>query len=55
MPPGRQQRGRAFGTWAALSGVASAVGPLVGGTLIDHFSWAWAFAVNVPLACIGEP
>jgi EmrB/QacA subfamily drug resistance transporter len=47
-----QERGRAFGTWAALSGVASAAGPLVGGYLIDRFSWAWAFAVNVPLAAV---
>src|SRR5829696_4354772 len=44
------QRGRAFGTWAAFSGITSAAGPLVGGYLIDQFSWAWAFAVNVPLA-----
>jgi EmrB/QacA subfamily drug resistance transporter len=47
-----QERGRAFGTWAALSGVASALGPLLGGYLIDRFSWAWAFAVNVPLAAV---
>jgi EmrB/QacA subfamily drug resistance transporter len=46
------ERGRAFGTWAAFSGVTSAVGPLVGGYLIDNLSWAWAFAVNVPLAAI---
>lgn len=46
------ERGRAFGTWAAFSGVTSALGPLVGGYLIDRFSWAWAFAVNVPLALI---
>jgi EmrB/QacA subfamily drug resistance transporter len=46
------ERGRGFGTWAAFSGVASAVGPLLGGYLIDHYSWAWAFAVNIPLALI---
>lgn len=46
------ERGAAFGTWAAFSGIASAVGPLVGGYLIDQFSWAWAFAVNIPLALI---
>jgi EmrB/QacA subfamily drug resistance transporter len=45
-----QERGRAFGTWAAFSGMTSALGPLAGGWLIDRFSWAWAFAVNVPLA-----
>jgi EmrB/QacA subfamily drug resistance transporter len=47
-----QERGRAFGTWAAFSGITSAVGPLLGGYLIDRLSWAWAFAVNVPLAAI---
>jgi EmrB/QacA subfamily drug resistance transporter len=46
------ERGRAFGTWAAFSGVTSALGPLLGGYLIDTLSWAWAFAVNVPLAAI---
>jgi EmrB/QacA subfamily drug resistance transporter len=46
------ERGRAFGTWAAFSGVASALGPLLGGYLIDRLSWAWAFAVNVPLALV---
>jgi len=47
-----EERGRAFGTWAGFSGITSAVGPLLGGYLIDHLSWAWAFAVNVPLAAI---
>jgi EmrB/QacA subfamily drug resistance transporter len=46
------ERGRAFGTWAAFSGITSAVGPLLGGWLVDHFSWAWAFAVNLPLVAI---
>ncbi|MBC5784801.1 MFS transporter [Ramlibacter sp. USB13] len=46
------ERGRAFGTWAAFSGITSALGPVLGGWLIDHFSWAWAFAVNVPLAAV---
>jgi EmrB/QacA subfamily drug resistance transporter len=49
---GEQERGRAFGTWAAWSGVASALGPLLGGYLIDRYSWTWAFAVNVPLAAL---
>ena len=46
------ERGRAFGTWAAFSGITSAAGPLLGGYLIDRLSWAWAFAVNVPLAAM---
>lgn len=44
------ERGKAFGAWAGFTGVTAGAGPLVGGWLIDHFSWAWAFAVNVPLA-----
>lgn len=46
------ERGRAFGTWAGFSGITSAVGPLLGGYLIDRLSWAWAFAVNLPLAAL---
>jgi EmrB/QacA subfamily drug resistance transporter len=46
------ERGRAFGTWAAFTGVTSGAGPLLGGWLIDQLSWAWAFAVNVPVAVL---
>ena len=47
-----QERGKAFGTWAAFSGITSAVGPLLGGYLVDRFSWHWAFAMNLPLALL---
>ncbi|SCG51900.1 MFS transporter [Micromonospora inositola] len=43
-------RGKAIGTWAGLSGVSTALGPLLGGWLIDAFSWRWIFFINVPLA-----
>ena len=46
------ERGKAFGTWAAFTGITAGAGPLAGGWLIDHFSWHWAFAVNVPLALL---
>ncbi|WP_446217316.1 MFS transporter [Micromonospora sp. IBHARD004] len=43
-------RGKAIGTWAGLSGVSTALGPLLGGWLIDTFSWRWIFFINLPLA-----
>jgi EmrB/QacA subfamily drug resistance transporter len=45
-PP--DQRGGAVGSWTAWSGIATVVGPLVGGKLIDAASWRWIFAINVP-------
>jgi EmrB/QacA subfamily drug resistance transporter len=45
----QEDRASAIGTWAGMSGVASAVGPLVGGFLLEHGSWRWIFALNVPL------
>ena len=42
------QRGPAVGSWLAWSGIATVVGPLVGGQLIDAASWRWIFAINVP-------
>src|SRR5947207_4026167 len=45
------QRGRAIGTWSGFSGITAAIGPLLGGWLVNH-SWRWAFFINVPLAAI---
>ena len=45
-----ERRGRAIGIWAGYSAIAGAVGPVLGGWLIDHLSWRWAFLVNIPLA-----
>jgi EmrB/QacA subfamily drug resistance transporter len=44
------ERGRAIGAWSGLSGVASAIGPFLGGWLVDAGSWRWIFIINVPLA-----
>jgi EmrB/QacA subfamily drug resistance transporter len=46
------QRGKAIGTWSGFSGVAAAIGPVLGGFLVDHFSWRWAFVINVPIAAV---
>ncbi|MFI6161754.1 MFS transporter [Micromonospora haikouensis] len=43
-------RGRAIGTWSGLAGVSTALGPFVGGWLIDALSWRWIFFINLPLA-----
>jgi EmrB/QacA subfamily drug resistance transporter len=45
-------RGRAIGAWSGLAGIAGAVGPFLGGWLIDTFSWRWVFFVNVPIAAV---
>ncbi len=44
------ERGRAIGAWSGLGAVAAAIGPFVGGVLIDHASWRWIFLINVPIA-----
>jgi EmrB/QacA subfamily drug resistance transporter len=44
------ERGRAIGTWAAASAVATALAPLLGGWIVDHFSWRWIFLINPLIA-----
>ena len=46
------RRGQAIGTWSGSTGVTSALGPVLGGWLIEHASWRWAFLINVPIAII---
>lgn len=47
------QRGSAMGVWGAVAGVATVVGPLLGGVLLDLGGWEWIFIVNVPFGIIG--
>ena len=49
---GEQDRGRAIGTWSGSTAMTMAIGPVLGGWLIEHLSWRWAFFLNVPLAMV---
>jgi EmrB/QacA subfamily drug resistance transporter len=50
-PP--KQRGQAIGIWAGVSALALAIGPLVGGIIVDNIGWSWIFFVNVPVGALG--
>ena len=45
------ERGKAIGTWSGFSGITTAIGPLLGGWLVNH-SWRYAFYLNIPIAAI---
>jgi EmrB/QacA subfamily drug resistance transporter len=45
-------RAKAVGAWSGLGGVAGAIGPFVGGWLVDGPGWRWAFLVNLPIAIV---
>lgn len=47
---GKEQRGRAIGTWSGATSITSALGPVLGGWLVENTSWRWVFFINVPLA-----
>lgn len=48
-------RGRAVGLWSGLGGVGAAVGPFLGGWLVDGPGWRWVFLLNVPVAALCVP
>lgn len=50
-PPDR--RGAAMSVWGATAGVATLIGPLAGGVLVDRLGWEWIFFINVPIGAIG--
>jgi EmrB/QacA subfamily drug resistance transporter len=45
-----KSRGQAIGTWSGFTAITTALGPVIGGWLIEHASWHWVFFINVPLA-----
>jgi EmrB/QacA subfamily drug resistance transporter len=49
---GEEERGRAIGTWSGFTAITAAIGPVLGGWLIEHVSWRAVFFINAPLALI---
>ncbi len=47
-----EERGGAIGSWTAWGGMGMLVGPLLGGYIVDQFSWRWIFALGVPIAAL---
>src|SRR6266851_5286708 len=46
----KERRGRAIGTWSGFTAITSALGPVLGGWLVEYASWRWVFFINLPLA-----
>ena len=51
----KERRGMAIGVWSGISGIAVAVGPLVGGAVVQGISWHWIFWINVPIGLVLGP
>jgi EmrB/QacA subfamily drug resistance transporter len=47
-----EKRGHAIGTWSGFTAITAAIGPVLGGWLVEHASWRWIFFINLPLAVI---
>src|SRR5271165_789205 len=50
-----KSRGQAIGTWSGFTAITSAVGPVLGGWLVEYASWRWVFFINLPIASIVIP
>ncbi len=51
----REKRGLALGAWGGIGGLAVAIGPLVGGAIVQGLSWQWIFWINVPIGLVLAP
>src|SRR5438045_5336713 len=51
----REKRGLALGAWGGIGGLAVALGPLVGGAVVEGISWHWIFWLNVPIGLVLAP
>ncbi|HLG08995.1 MAG TPA: MFS transporter, partial [Gaiellaceae bacterium] len=51
----RERRGAALGAWSGIAGLAVAMGPLVGGAVVEGISWQWIFWLNVPVGFLLLP
>src|SRR5215218_1781079 len=51
----KEKRGMALGAWSGIAGLAVAMGPLVGGAVVDGISWQWIFWLNVPIGIVVAP
>ena len=47
-----ESRGQAIGTWSGFTAITTAVGPVLGGWLVEHASWRWVFFINLPFAAV---
>src|SRR5205085_1644307 len=50
-----EKRGLALGAWSGISGLAVALGPVVGGAVVTGISWHWIFWLNVPIGAVAAP
>src|SRR5213082_2686924 len=50
-----EKRGLALGAWGGIGGLAVALGPVVGGAVVDGLSWQWIFLLNVPIGLVLAP
>ena len=46
------ERGRAIGVWSGFTAITAAIGPVLGGWIVEHGSWRWVFFINLPVATV---